>query len=149
MPVVLVTGAGVRIGACIARTLHAAGMQVALHAHGSTAAAAALAEELPGSQVFAADLTDPAAARPLIESVRARKFRSLCAAAGDVDASHSIVLGSPCVSSIGLEEHKAGQRITVDRNKQRLTEKRWTSIMKRAELPALRGPQSVLLCKVM
>lgn len=49
----LITGAGKRIGACIARTLHVAGANVAVHYRGSAAPANALAEALnadrPGS----------------------------------------------------------------------------------------------------
>ncbi|AXK72940.1 pteridine reductase [Lysobacter sp. TY2-98] len=45
-PVVLVTGAARRIGAAIARCLHAAGCDVALHYRGSRDAALALADEL-------------------------------------------------------------------------------------------------------
>ncbi|TAL89062.1 MAG: SDR family NAD(P)-dependent oxidoreductase, partial [Rhodanobacter sp.] len=45
-PVVLVTGAARRVGAVIARTLHAAGFDLALHYRHSAAAAGALAGEL-------------------------------------------------------------------------------------------------------
>lgn len=45
-PVILVTGAARRVGAAIARTLHAAGACVVLHYHASADAAAALAAEL-------------------------------------------------------------------------------------------------------
>jgi len=45
-PVVLITGAGRRVGAVIARTLHAAGYDLALHYRHSADAAQALAEEL-------------------------------------------------------------------------------------------------------
>ena len=39
----LITGAGKRIGACVAGTLHAQGANVAIHYRGSAAAAEALA----------------------------------------------------------------------------------------------------------
>ena len=42
----LVTGGGRRVGAVIVRALHGAGMNVAIHCHASTEAAAALAAEL-------------------------------------------------------------------------------------------------------
>ena len=67
-PVALVTGAGRRVGARIARELHAAGMSVAIHCHRSREEAerlrAALEAARPGSAaVVAADLLDPGAAR--------------------------------------------------------------------------------------
>ena len=67
-PVALVTGAGRRVGARIARELHAAGMSVAIHCHRSREEAerlrAALEAARPGSAaVVAADLLDPDAAR--------------------------------------------------------------------------------------
>jgi pteridine reductase len=62
-PVALVTGAARRLGAAIARTLHAAGFDVALHCHRSRAEADALAATLeatrPGSVlVLQADLAE-------------------------------------------------------------------------------------------
>ena len=61
--VVLVTGAAKRIGACIARTLHAAGCDLALHYRGSVAEFEALRAELdadrPGSVLaLRADLAE-------------------------------------------------------------------------------------------
>ena len=77
VPVVLVTGAARRVGAEIARTLHAAGASVAIHYRSSAAEAEALATALnqvrPGSAAaFAADLLDMAALPQLVESVVAR-----------------------------------------------------------------------------
>ena len=77
VPVVLVTGAARRVGAEIARTLHAAGACVAIHYRSSAAEAEALATALnqgrPGSAAaFAADLLDMAALPQLVESVVAR-----------------------------------------------------------------------------
>ena len=76
-PVVLVTGAARRVGAEIARTLHAAGACVAIHYRSSAAEAEALATALnqgrPGSAAaFAADLLDMAALPQLVESVVTR-----------------------------------------------------------------------------
>jgi pteridine reductase len=76
----LVTGAAKRIGAAIARGLHAAGANVVIHYHSSSADADTLVAELeaerPGS-AFAvrADLTDVRAIRELVESVIGRTGR--------------------------------------------------------------------------
>lgn len=73
-PVILVTGAAHRVGAAIARALHAAGARVAIHYHrsqaGATALAAALDKQRPGSAAaFAADLLDIAALTALVGQV--------------------------------------------------------------------------------
>lgn len=76
----LVTGAAKRIGAAIARGLHAAGANVVIHYHSSSADADTLVAELeaerPGS-AFAvrADLTDVRAIAELVESVIGRTGR--------------------------------------------------------------------------
>ncbi len=74
--VVLITGAARRIGAQIARTLHAAGWSVALHAHQSLDAmqpmAFAMEMERPGSVLtLQADLAQASAAEDMIEQVMA------------------------------------------------------------------------------
>lgn len=74
--VVLITGAARRIGAQIARTLHAAGWSVALHAHQSLDAmqpmAFAIEMERPGSVLtLQADLAQASAAEDMIEQVMA------------------------------------------------------------------------------
>src|SRR3984885_8861734 len=73
---VLVTGAARRVGAAIARTLHAAGADVILHYRASARAATAVARELgrlrPGSaQTLQADLLDATQLAPLIEAASA------------------------------------------------------------------------------
>lgn len=74
--VVLITGAARRIGAQIARTLHAAGWSVALHAHQSLDAMQPMAftmeMERPGSVLtLQADLAQASAAEDMIEQVMA------------------------------------------------------------------------------
>jgi len=70
----LVTGAGKRIGACVARTLHAAGCNVAIHYRGSKGPALSIANELndarPGSAItVGADLLDIAGLPALVEEI--------------------------------------------------------------------------------
>ena len=69
---VLVTGAARRIGAAIARRLHASGARVALHCHRSRAEAEALATELNGARagscvVVQGDLLDVAGLPRIVE----------------------------------------------------------------------------------
>jgi pteridine reductase len=76
-PVILITGAGRRVGAEIARALHAAGSRVAIHYRSSAYDAEALAAELnavraDSSAAFKADLLDVAALPPLVAAVVAR-----------------------------------------------------------------------------
>jgi len=76
-PVILITGAGRRVGAEIARTLHAAGSRVAIHYRSSASEAEALAAELnavraDSAAAFRADLLDVAALPPLVAAVVAR-----------------------------------------------------------------------------
>jgi pteridine reductase len=73
---VLITGAARRVGASIARALHAAGANVVLHYRSSTAAAESLARELskarPGSvKTLQANLLDLTALAPLIDAATA------------------------------------------------------------------------------
>lgn len=76
-PVVLVTGAAKRIGAVIARRLHAAGFDLALHHRRSDAAMAALVAELEAARadstlVLQAELADDAAPAAMLQAVQAR-----------------------------------------------------------------------------
>lgn len=71
--VALVTGAARRIGAEIVRSLHGAGVDIALHYHTSERDARALSDELerlrPGStRLFQADLRDAAAIEAMVRS---------------------------------------------------------------------------------
>ncbi len=97
-PVILITGAARRVGAEIARTLHAAGARVALHYHASQQEAMALAAELnavrPASAAcFQADLRDAAAAPHLVESAVAQ-FGRLDALVNNASAFYATPLGS-------------------------------------------------------
>lgn len=70
----LITGAGKRIGACIARKLHSAGANVAIHYRGSKGPALAVATELnelrPGSAItVGADLLDIAGLPALVDEI--------------------------------------------------------------------------------
>ena len=69
---VLITGAAKRIGACIARTLHESGANIAVHYRGSEAPATELADELNAQRsnsavTVCADLLDTSALPDLIE----------------------------------------------------------------------------------
>lgn len=76
-PVVLITGAARRVGAQIARTLHAAGCSVAIHYHRSAGEANALADALNGQRAgsaacFTANLLQIESLPGLVEAVLAR-----------------------------------------------------------------------------
>ena len=78
--VALITGAARRIGAAIARTLHAQGADVAIHYRGSAEEAADLTDELNSQRAdsaasYAADLTDTAGLNTLVEDVVAWRNR--------------------------------------------------------------------------
>lgn len=79
-PIVLVTGGARRVGAVIARTLHAAGYDLALHCRHSVAEAETLAAELEqlradSTLVLQADLADPEAPAALIDTLLAQTGR--------------------------------------------------------------------------
>ena len=74
---VLITGAAKRIGAATARSLHAAGWNVLIHAHRSQAEAMALADELnlaraDSAQALTADVQDAAALDTLAQFAQTR-----------------------------------------------------------------------------
>lgn len=69
---VLVTGAGRRLGACIARRLAGEGWRVALHCNASRAEAEALAAEIAAVGVYQADLRAQAAIDAMAEALAAR-----------------------------------------------------------------------------
>ncbi|HMM55575.1 MAG TPA: pteridine reductase [Candidatus Desulfobacillus sp.] len=96
--VVLVTGAARRVGAVIARSLHAEGARLALHCHRSLEAAQALAAEMdaarPGSaQVLQADLLDTAGLPRLVDETL-RHFGRLDALVNNASSFHATPLGS-------------------------------------------------------
>jgi pteridine reductase len=96
--VVLVTGAARRIGAAIARTLHAAGARVVLHCRSSRAEADRLAAELNGARpgscaVVQADLLDPAALPRLVEEA-AGAFGRLDGLVNNASSFHATPFGA-------------------------------------------------------
>jgi pteridine reductase len=102
VPVVLVTGAARRVGAEIARRLHAAGASVAIHYRASAADAVALAAELNAARpdaagqsaaAFAADLLDIAALPRLVDAVVSR-FGRLDALVNNASTFHATKVGA-------------------------------------------------------
>ena len=101
-PVALITGAGRRVGAVIARTLHAAGYDLALHCRRSVAEAEALAAELEGARadstlVLQAELADPHALPALVDTALARHGR-LDALVNNASAFHPTPVGTATVA---------------------------------------------------
>jgi len=97
-PVALVTGAARRVGAAIARELHAAGAAVAIHCRASRAEAEVLAADLnrlrPGSAtVLAADLLDAGRLPALIDGVIER-FGRLDALVNNASSFHATKVGA-------------------------------------------------------
>jgi pteridine reductase len=97
-PVVLVTGAARRVGAEIARRLHAAGARVAIHCRASRAEAEDLATGLNGirpdsAAVFGADLLDVAGLPRLVDAVVAR-FGRLDALVNNASSFYATKVGA-------------------------------------------------------
>ena len=97
-PVALVTGAARRIGAVIARTLHAAGYDVALHYRESRGELDALADALESRRahstlVLQADLVESAQLPGMVDAVAAR-FGRLDALVNNASMFHPTPLGS-------------------------------------------------------
>ncbi len=97
--VALVTGAGRRIGACIAKTLHEAGINVVLHCRRSQSEARVLAEDLNGARrdsacVLSADLCRPEEVRELARAALAR-WRRLDALINNASVFRETALGDP------------------------------------------------------
>jgi pteridine reductase len=95
---VLVTGAARRIGAAIARTLHAAGARVVLHCNRSRPEAEALAATLNGARpgsaaVVQGDLTQPARIPALVAEAR-QAFGRLDGLVNNASAFYATPLGS-------------------------------------------------------
>jgi 3-oxoacyl-[acyl-carrier protein] reductase len=74
-PFALVTGGGTGIGAACCRALAAAGFRVGVHYRSSEATARALADQLPGSELFRADLALPEEIDALIGELKQRAGR--------------------------------------------------------------------------
>ena len=97
-PVALITGAARRVGAVIARRLHAEGYDLALHYRSSTDEMLALEEELdavrPGSVLaLQAELGEPGMEERLLSSTLAR-FRRLDALVNNASSFHPTPIGS-------------------------------------------------------
>jgi NAD(P)-dependent dehydrogenase (short-subunit alcohol dehydrogenase family) len=71
-PAVLVTGGARRVGRAIATRFADAGWHVVIHCRRSVEEAEALAASLPSAEVYACELTDPAATCAMVEALTAR-----------------------------------------------------------------------------
>ena len=109
--VVLVTGAGRRVGRAIALRLVAAGGQVAVHFHESADDAAETVERCRAAggraELFRADLEDPAATTGLVRGVLARFGRL------DVLVNNASVFGSMTLEQFAISEWERTLRINL------------------------------------
>ncbi len=97
-PVVVITGAARRVGACIARTVHAAGYDVALHCRHSRAELDALIADLEAARphstlALQADLADAALLPGLIDAT-IKRFGRLDGLVNNASAFHATPLGT-------------------------------------------------------
>lgn len=96
-PVILITGAARRVGAEIARSLHAAGASLLLHYRNSAVETEALAAELnaarPGSAACAAADLCEAAQLPRLVAIAIEKFGRLDALVNNASAFYATPLG--------------------------------------------------------
>ncbi|MEP7096950.1 MAG: pteridine reductase [Dokdonella sp.] len=97
-PVVLITGAARRVGACIARSVHAAGYDVALHCRNSRRELDALIADLETTRArstlaLQADLADAALLPGLIDAT-VKKFGRLDGLVNNASAFHATPLGT-------------------------------------------------------
>ena len=100
-PVALITGAGRRVGAVLARTLHAAGYDLVLHYRRSRDEAAALAAELQRARagsalLLPAELADPHAPAALVDAALAH-FGRLDALVNNASAFFPTPVGSATI----------------------------------------------------
>jgi pteridine reductase len=96
--VALITGGARRLGAAIARRLHAGGANVAIHYRSSAAEAVALVAELhsvraDSAAAFAADLLDTDALRTIVDDVH-RRFGRLDVLVNNASSFYATPLGS-------------------------------------------------------
>ena len=96
--VALITGGARRLGAAIARRLHAGGANVAIHYRSSAAEAAALVAELRSARAdsaaaFAGDLLDTDALREIVDDVH-RHFGRLDVLVNNASSFYATPLGS-------------------------------------------------------
>jgi pteridine reductase len=97
-PVAMITGGAKRVGAVIARTLHAAGYDLALHARHSINEAKALADELETQRaqsvlLLQAELADTEALPRLVDETLAR-YRRLDALVNNASAFYPTPIGT-------------------------------------------------------
>jgi NAD(P)-dependent dehydrogenase (short-subunit alcohol dehydrogenase family) len=110
--VVLVTGAAEGIGRAIGKQFAAAGARVALHYHKNRTSAEKTLESLAGEghNLYQADLTDPAAASMLIESVM-RDYKRI-----DILVNNAAIYEDHPIAEVSYEEWQAAWQRTIGTN---------------------------------